>query len=77
MRYGLLYLGYRENREWWEAMIAARKVFIVGIGTFGTALGLVDLQAFMALLVVFFSIIVHLSFKPFDVGKAKYQLLHR
>ena len=48
-RYGLLYLGYREGREWWEGVIAIRKIGIVAIGTFGTLMGVVDLQAFIAL----------------------------
>ena len=25
IRYGLLYLGYRENREWWELIVVLRK----------------------------------------------------
>ena len=33
-RYGLLYLGYRKNREWWEITIVVRKVAIVTIATF-------------------------------------------
>ena len=48
-RYGLLYMGYREGREWWEGVIAIRKIGIVAIGTFGTLMGVVDLQAFVAL----------------------------
>ena len=48
-RYGLLYMGYREGREWWEGIIAIRKIGIVAIGTFGTLMGVVDLQAFIAL----------------------------
>ena len=35
LRYGLLYLGYREHREWWEVIIAMRKVLIVVIGSLG------------------------------------------
>ena len=49
MRYGLLYMGYRKDREWWEIVIAIRKIAIVAIGTFGTFMGVVDLQAFIAL----------------------------
>ena len=44
MRYGLLYTGYRPGREWWEIVIAFRKVAVVCIGTFGTVMGVVDLQ---------------------------------
>jgi hypothetical protein len=42
-------MGYREGREWWEGVIAIRKISIVAIGTFGTLMGVVDLQAFIAL----------------------------
>lgn len=45
MRYGFLYFGYRKERAWWEAVICVRKVFIVLIGTFGTMLNSVYLQA--------------------------------
>jgi hypothetical protein len=75
-RYGLLYMGYREGREWWELIIAIRKVCIVAIGTFGTLLGVVDLQAFVALGIVFLSIIVHLIGQPFDITRANARRLH-
>ena len=77
IRFGLLYLGYRKGREWWEIVIATRKVMIVVIGTFGTMMGVVDLQAFLALLVVFVSLMVHLAGQPFDVTKPKEKLLHQ
>jgi len=77
MRWGLLYLGYREGRAWWELVIACRKVFIVAIGTFGALFGATDLQAYLALLVVFFSIVAHLVGQPFDVRVKHMRLLHR
>ena len=77
IRYGLLYLGYRENREWWELIVVFRKVCIVAIGTFGTMFGAVDLQAFLALLVIFGSILLHLIFKPFDTSIKEMLLLHQ
>ena len=76
MRYGLLFMGYRRERYWWELVIVLRKVTIVMIGTFGTFMGRVDLQAFVALLVVFFSIVVHLIGKPFDTEKKDTYLLY-
>ena len=76
MRYGLLYLGYRDERAWWELVIAFRKVAIVLIGTFGTFLGVVDIQAHLALLVVFISIALHLVGKPFDMEKPKSKFLY-
>jgi len=52
MRYGLLFLGYRDGREQWELIIAIRKVAIVAIGTFGTLVGAVDLQGKKELLLL-------------------------
>jgi len=75
-RYGLLYLGYRDERAWWELVVALRKVAIVSVGTFGTLLGVVDVQAHLALLMVFVSIVVHLLGKPFDMTRANTRLLH-
>merc|ERR1711865_473218 len=75
-RYGLSYMGYREAREWWEGIIALRKISIVAIGTFGTLMGVVDLQAFIALAIVFLSIIVHLIGEPFDKKRKNSLLLH-
>jgi len=75
-RYGLLYLGYRDERAWWELVVAFRKVAVVSVGTFGTLLGVVDIQAHLALLVVFCSIAAHLIGKPFDVSQANTRLLH-
>merc|ERR1719183_3304279 len=76
MRYGLLFMGYRRERYWWELVIVVRKVTIVMIGTFGTLMGRVDLQAYVALLVVFFSIVVHLVGKPFDTHQKDTKLLY-
>jgi hypothetical protein len=75
-RYGLLYLGYRDERAWWELVVAFRKVAVVSVGTFGTLLGVVDIQAHLALLAVFCSITAHLIGKPFDVTRANTRLLH-
>ena len=75
-RYGLLYLGYRDERAWWELVVAFRKVAVGSVGTFGTLLGVVDIQAHLALLAVFCSITAHLIGKPFDVTRANTRLLH-
>ena len=76
IRYGLLYLGYRKDREWWELMVVIRKIAIVSVSTFGTMMRAVDLQAFVALFVVFVSIITHLIGKPFDLASTQSQMLH-
>ena len=49
----------------------------MAIGTFGTMFGAVDLQAFLALFVVFCSILLHLIFKPFDTSIKEMMLLHQ
>ena len=76
MRYGLLYIGYRDGREWWEIVIAIRKVAVVAIGTFGTLFRAVDLQAFLALAVVFCAILIHLIGSPYDLTRPKMRMLH-
>ena len=75
-RYSLLYIGYRKDREWWELIIAFRKVAVVSIGTFGTVMGVVDLQAFIALGTVFVAIVLHLLFQPFDTATKNGKKLH-
>ena len=75
-RYSLLYIGYRKDREWWELIIAFRKVAVVSIDTFGAVMGVVDLQAFVALGVVFISIVLHLLFQPFDTATKNGKRLH-
>jgi CRP-like cAMP-binding protein len=76
MRYGLLYLGYRDERSWWEIVIVVRKICVVSIATFGTLMGRVDVQVFIALGIVFLSIVVHLLGQPFDIATPKGKLLH-
>ncbi len=69
-------LRYRRERAWWEVVVALRKIAVVTIGTFGALLGVVDLQAFLALLIVFISIVTHLLGKPFDQGTPALKRLH-
>ena len=75
-RYGLLYLGYRDERAWWEVVVAFRKVTVVLLGTFGTILGSVDIQALLAVFLVFLSIVLHLVGKPFDMERDNTRRLH-
>ena len=76
-RYSLLYMGYRQDREWWEVIIVIRKVAVVSIDTFGTVMGVIDLQAFVALGIVFLSIVVHLVGQPFNTKKPNGKQLHK
>ena len=43
----------------------------------GTIMGAVDLQAFLAMFVIFGSLLLHLTGKPFDTMKPKMNLLHQ
>lgn len=45
IRYGVIYFGYRRDRAWWEAVVAARKIAVILIGTVGTLTDSVNLQA--------------------------------
>jgi len=74
-RYAMLYLGYRDERWWWEIMTVLRKVATVLISVFGILLG-PDLQCFLVLAVVFAALFVHLLSKPFDVNTPRHRLLH-
>lgn len=76
MRYGLLYTGYRPGREWWEMLVVIRKVTIVAVGTFGSFLPVIDLQAFAALMIIFVSLVCHLVGKPFDQTEKSMRRLH-
>ena len=67
----------RPERWWYEGVIAIRKLAVVMIATFGqTFMGRADLQAFSALAVVFVSIIVHLTVRPFDTSDRDHAMLH-
>ena len=57
-------------------VVALRKIAMVAIGTFGALLRVVDLQAFLALLVVFVAIVTHLVGKPYDQSKPELKRLH-
>ena len=70
LRYGLLYRGYAKGREWWEITVALRKVAAVSIGTFGSLIGIPEVQVGLALFVVK-NIFLTLFFYFFASFKAK------
>lgn len=74
-RYAMLYLGYREERWWWEIMTVLRKIATVLISVFGIMLG-PDLQCFLVLAVVFAAMFAHLLAKPFDTRIQRHRILH-
>jgi CRP-like cAMP-binding protein len=64
LRYGLLWLGYRRHRRWWESVIAFRKVCIIAIGSLID--NSVEIQALLASLLVFLAIVAHIIGQPFE-----------
>jgi CRP-like cAMP-binding protein len=76
MRYSLLFVGYVEGREWWEACIVVRKVSMVLLSTFGSMAQSVEKNACISLIIIFLSIIAHLLGKPFGTRSGKAWRLH-
>ena len=76
IRYGLLYRGYVEDREWWEVTVAFRKVAAVVIGTFSFILALPELQVSLSIFIGMISIIVHLLGQPFGDPNGPSRILH-
>ena len=76
IRYGLLYRGYDKGREWWELTVALRKVAAVSIGTFGSLIGIPEVQVGLALFVGLISIVMHLVGQPFGDPNGKSKQLH-
>ena len=75
-RYAMLYLGYRDQRWWWEVVVVGRKIGMVLISVFGAMLG-PDLQCFLALALVFVSIAMHLSGRPYESDIKRHRILDR
>jgi hypothetical protein len=76
MRYSLLFAGYSEGREWWEAVIVVRKLSLVVLGTFGSMMQSVEMTSSISLIIVFLSIIAHLIGKPFGTESRRATRLH-
>ena len=77
MRYGLLYRGYIEGREWWEVTVAFRKVAAASIGTFGSMIGIPEVQVGLALFIGLISLVMHLVGQPFGDPNGKSKQLHQ
>lgn len=63
-RLGLLYLGFREKRWWWEAVTASRKLSIIMLSAFAHDDSL-QLHFTLATLIVAFAL--HSTYHPFDI----------
>ena len=73
-RYGLFFAGYKESRFYWESVLSARKISIVGLGVFGPSLGPVR-QSEVAMLILFFFIVVELLGNPFSEPTQRHRVL--
>lgn len=62
--FGFLFLGFSIERRlfWWESLVQIRKLSILGMSLLPDAV----LQSLCAMIVVFVSTTLHISYKPFD-----------
>ena len=63
-RYGMLMQGYEDEYFSWEAIIATRKMLVIGISVFMSQFT-VDVQTYAAIAVVIFFMTLHISANPF------------
>jgi hypothetical protein len=67
-RYGLFFSGFRDDRYYWECIVALRKESTVILSVFGPQMGAAML-AHVALLVFMLQILVQLAGHPYDIVK--------
>jgi hypothetical protein len=65
MRFGFLFRGYKINSYYWEVVVIGRKVVLIGLSCFSAMA--FRTQSLLALLVVFVSLGLHLTVKPFEI----------
>ena len=73
-RYGLFFAGFRQERYYWECVVALRKESTVVLAVFGSQMG-VAMLAHVALLVFMVQILVQLIGHPYGRGHGKLQIL--
>ena len=73
-RYGLFFAGFRQERYYWECIVALRKESTVVLAVFGSQMG-VAMLAHVALLVFMVQILVQLIGHPYGRGHGKLQIL--
>ena len=76
VRYGLFFAAYTDKMYFWEIVLAARKIGIVGISVFGRSLG-TQRQAQLALLILFLCISLEIAGAPFRVVTERHKVLGR
>ena len=73
-RYGLFFAGFRQERYYWECVVALRKESTVVLAVFGSQMG-VAMLAHVALLVFMVQILVQLMGDPYGRGHGRLQIL--
>jgi hypothetical protein len=73
-RYGLFFSGFRQERYYWECIVALRKESTVLLAVFGSQMG-VAMLAHVALLVFMVQILVQLIGHPYGRNHGKLQIL--
>ena len=73
-RYGLFFAGFREDKYYWEVVVAMRKESTVILAIFGSQLG-VAMLAHVALLVFMVQMLIQLVGNPYDPQRNKLQIL--
>jgi len=73
-RYGLFYGAYKSSRFFWEVIITIRKVAIVALSVFGSALGPI-LQSLVALVIFLVCIVGEIYGEPYAVPTSHHKVL--
>jgi hypothetical protein len=73
-RLGLLYSGYRQDRWWWELIVAARKVVIISLASFGFN---ESIQVHLVLGLILILLVIHFIYLPYTDYTREGELLHR
>jgi hypothetical protein len=76
VRYGLFYGAYKEDTYYWEIIITGRKISIVALSVFGSAMG-IERQAQMVIAVLFVCISLEISGDPYRLVNDRYRILGR
>lgn len=65
-RWGILYVGLRHRRYYWEFVIAMRKAALFSLSVLGSTGDSLAIQTHLAMLVIFFSLLTHLVGRPYE-----------
>jgi len=66
-RFGLFLGGYRSDRYYWEVVVIFRKVAVVILSIFGTAMR-IEIQALCALLLILICLVLQVAGQPYKVN---------